>query len=235
MAGQQRREDAHKLVRWNVSPVHVLIGGNKLDRGFTVEGLTVSWLGRSPSGQLDTMVQGPRDGYRGGYLPYCRVDGSRRTVAALEAGVETELDMRAQLRDWLDEGKPVSDWATEVGIVLGKGLQPTRSQVISKAVDFRPGWHLMARPATGDFETKANWNLLEKIGLTRAPHQRYGRLSHRTLDLDGATARRVFVDEWTLDYSPGWDINGVGAWLHRVSREGAAIKVLLLQAEMAHG
>ena len=29
-------------------PVHILIGGNKLDRGFTVEGLTVTYMNRPP-------------------------------------------------------------------------------------------------------------------------------------------------------------------------------------------
>jgi len=76
-------EDANERVHWNVAPVHILIGGNKLDRGFTVEGLTVSWLGRPPSTQVDTMVQRARAyGYRRAYLPYCRVYGSAGTIDA---------------------------------------------------------------------------------------------------------------------------------------------------------
>jgi hypothetical protein len=225
-------EDAHRLVRWNVSPVHILVGGNKLDRGFTVEGLTVSWLGRPPSGQLDTMVQRARAyGYRGRYIAYCRIYGSDRTLRALEAGVETELDMRAQLREWIDEGKPVSDWAAEVGLALTEGLQPTRGQVIEKVMDFRPGWHLMARPATEGDATKANWNLLELLGLPEAPAVPYGRLRHPTLEVDAEVATQVFIDKWHADFSPGWDARGISAWLRRFARVGGRVKLILLTGE----
>ena len=50
-------ESALKSIEWNVTPVHILIGGNKLDRGFTVEGLTVTYMNRPTSPQIDTLEQ----------------------------------------------------------------------------------------------------------------------------------------------------------------------------------
>ncbi len=44
-------------IRWAMSPAHILVGGNKLDRGFTVEGLTVTYLSRQTSVQADTLAQ----------------------------------------------------------------------------------------------------------------------------------------------------------------------------------
>ena len=92
-------------VDWKVAPVHVLVGGNKLDRGFTVEGLTVTYMNRPASEQLDTIEQRARAfGYRSDLLPYCQFFATPRTLKVLREIVDTEYDLRAQLRDWLDSG-----------------------------------------------------------------------------------------------------------------------------------
>ena len=86
-------------VDWRVAPVHVLVGGNKLDRGFTVEGLTVTYMNRPPSEQLDTLEQRARAfGYRGDLLPYCQFFATPRTLKVLREIVDTEYDLRAKLR-----------------------------------------------------------------------------------------------------------------------------------------
>jgi hypothetical protein len=226
-------EDAQRTVRWNVAPVHILIGGNKLDRGFTVEGLTVSWLGRPPSQQLDTMVQRARAyGYRARYLPYCRIYASDTTIAALTAGVETELDMRARLREWVNEGRPVKDWAADVGLVLAPGLNPTRADVVRKVVEFHGGWHFLSLPSDADEATHNNFRLIEELGLTSAPLASYGRLRHPTLSsVDASEVLRVFIDDWALDYSPGWDRAGLRSWLRRVSAAGRQMPVVMLTGE----
>jgi len=226
-------EDANRTVKWNVAPVHILIGGNKLDRGFTVEGLTVSWLGRPPSPQIDTMVQRARAyGYRARYLPYCRVYGSGTTLESLTSSVETELDMRARLRDWIDEGRPVNEWASDVGLIIQPGLHPTRAQVLLKVAEFRSGWHLMSRPSPSPQDTARNWALVDRIGLRAADMVAYGRLLHRTLSaVPVVDLIACFVDEWSLDYSPGWDRRGLRAWLMRLAAEERSLPVVLMAGE----
>ena len=50
----------------------IIIGGNKLSRGLTLEGLTVSYFLR-PTRYYDTLMQmGRWFGYRDGYLDVCR-------------------------------------------------------------------------------------------------------------------------------------------------------------------
>lgn len=222
-------EDAAERVNWNVAPVHVLIGGNKLDRGFTVEGLTVTWLGRAPSNQVDTMVQRARAyGYRRSYLPYCRIYGSRESINALASGVVTELDTRSRLREWTQAGLPVNQWATEVGVVVGSGLRPTRSQVIRRLAEFRPGWHVLSRPSPSADATQHNLGRIQTLGLDTAPRQSYGRLSHRTLsDVSPHRIRSLLLDEWQLEYSPGWDRGGLKAWLRRMSASESLTVVYL--------
>src|SRR5690606_16428091 len=62
-------------IRWSDFYSHILVGGQAMDRGFTVEGLTVSYMPRPlATGQVDTTLQRARFfGYKGPYLGFCRV------------------------------------------------------------------------------------------------------------------------------------------------------------------
>ena len=63
-----------KKIDWTVAPIHILVGGDKLDRGFTVEGLTVSYMNRPASPQVDTLEQRARSSDTEGI--YCRTASS---------------------------------------------------------------------------------------------------------------------------------------------------------------
>src|SRR6185437_9790340 len=62
-------------ISWKRDYSHILIGGTALDRGYTVEGLTVTYMPRGRGvGNADTIQQRARwFGYKAGYLGYCRV------------------------------------------------------------------------------------------------------------------------------------------------------------------
>ncbi|WP_455901547.1 Z1 domain-containing protein [Rhodococcus gordoniae] len=92
----------------------VLVGGTKLSRGFTVEGLTISYF-RRKAGQADTLMQagrwfGFRDGYRDLVRLYIRRDESVDLYEAFEALLLDEEAFRDELAKYegLDEeGKPI--------------------------------------------------------------------------------------------------------------------------------
>lgn len=98
----------------------VLVGGTKLSRGFTIEGLTVSYYTRVTM-QADTLMQmGRWFGYRGGYRDLVRLfirrdvdsGGSRRTFdlyMAFEAACRSEELFRAELARYakVEDGVPV--------------------------------------------------------------------------------------------------------------------------------
>ena len=71
---------------------YILVAGQALDRGFTVEGLTVSYMPRGTGvGNADTIQQRARwFGYKEDYLGYCRVYLSVEGEAAYQAYVEHE-------------------------------------------------------------------------------------------------------------------------------------------------
>src|SRR5690606_2419189 len=93
----------------------ILVGGTKLSRGFTVEGLTVTYYRRRAL-QADSLMQmGRWFGYRHGYRDLVRLFIARNAVGprrktfdlyeAFQAIVEDEEEFRAQLRTFseLDE------------------------------------------------------------------------------------------------------------------------------------
>lgn len=193
-------------VDWHVSPIHVLVGGNKLDRGFTVEGLTVTYMNRPASPQVDTLEQRARAfGYRSDLLPYCQFFASKKTTRSLTEVVHTEEDLRARLRDHVESGGSVHTWAREIGLMLPDGMTPTRSSVVTALSTMGLGWHQMRAPSRLDEDTAHNRALLEKIGLLSAPRVPQGRLAFRTIYLDSYEPLDTLLREWARpDYSPGW-------------------------------
>ncbi len=230
-------ESAIKAIQWNASPVHILVGGNKLDRGFTVEGLTVTYMNRPASVQVDTMEQRARAfGYRGELLPYCQFFATPRTLKVLRETVFTEYDLRARLRDVLDEGGTVDQWAREVGLLLPNGTQPTRPAVIGALNRFNAAgdeWHSMRQPSMDPADRQANAELVAGIGLLEAERRDYGRLGFRTLDLPLGAVLDQLIRPWRLmSYSAGWRREDI---VDHLSRLDGAVHVSVLLMDDQHG
>jgi len=197
---------AIRKVDWTASPVHILVGGNKLDRGFTVEGLTVTYMNRPPSEQVDTIEQRARAfGYRSEFLPFCQFFGSARTIKLLREIVFTEYDLRASLRDSVTAGKSVAEWSAEVGLLIPGGTRPTREAVVRGLSVAKMGWHQLRRPSLDAALIEANWSTCVRLGILSAPACDFGRLSFRHLSLPTSTVVDCLLRPWrTSSYSGGW-------------------------------
>jgi hypothetical protein len=101
-----------------------------MDRGFTVEGLTVTYMPRSPGvGNADTIQQRARFfGYKRRYLGYCRIYLENDARTAFVQYVEHEEEIRAQLQDVSISGRSLRDWKR--AFVLSPDLKPCRNNVI---------------------------------------------------------------------------------------------------------
>ena len=105
---QQEALDFDKGRVWRI-----LVGGTKLSRGFTVEGLTVSYF-RRKAGQADTLMQagrwfGFREGYRDLVRLYIRRDHKVDLYEAFEALLLDEEAFRDELGKYAgfdEDGKP---------------------------------------------------------------------------------------------------------------------------------
>lgn len=87
-----------KKLDFDAEPIwRILVGGTKLSRGFTVEGLTVSYFRRS-AGQGDTLMQAGRwFGYRHGYRDLVRLYITDDIYDAFEAVLRDEEAFRDEL------------------------------------------------------------------------------------------------------------------------------------------
>lgn len=120
-------------IRWGDNEYWILVGGQKLDRGYTVKGLTVTYMPRPLGvGNADNVQQRARFyGYKASYLGYCRVYVRDEVKAAFEAYVEHENFIRSELEDM--RGQPLKEWKRK--FILANRLQPTRRSVMGIGLD----------------------------------------------------------------------------------------------------
>lgn len=228
-----------KKVQWNLVPFHILIGGNKLDRGFTVEGLTVTYMNRPASEQIDTIEQRARAfGYRTNLLPYCQFFATIRTINTLKGIVHTEDDLRANLRDSLDSGKSIADWAHDIGLFLPPGTKPTRDSVLPPLNNFNPdgNWFVLRKPYVGTSEKTENLSLLKEIGLLSGEFRSYQRMKHRTIEMPLRDLIDGVLLKWRLNHSsPGWREEEIIETLRRrPDIEDASYLILMANPEDAN-
>lgn len=117
-------------VDWTRAYGWILVGGQAMDRGFTVEGLTVTYMPRGPGvGNADTIQQRGRFfGYKRPYLGFCRIYLEQAALTAFDQYVRHEEEMRDQLQ-LVSEGEgPLRDWKRV--FVLSPALSPCRNNVI---------------------------------------------------------------------------------------------------------
>ena len=229
-----------KQISWLEGPIHILVGGNKLDRGFTVEGLTVTYMNRPTTDQIDTLEQRARAfGYRNDLLPYCQFFATLATVRMLRGIVHTEYDLRGRLEDWISLGHSPKDWAKEIGLLLPTGGKPTRSAVIKAITTFNNGggWHQLRMPSLHPEHLEINNKLVQELGILAANREDFGRIQHRTLTVEANDFLESFLKKWQWDgFSPGWEheriiqlFDSLGP--RHVAKKNSQVKVLLMQYE----
>ncbi|HWK38439.1 MAG TPA: Z1 domain-containing protein [Hyphomicrobium sp.] len=117
-------------IEWQQAYGWILVGGQSMDRGFTVKELTVTYMPRGPGmSNADTLQQRARFfGYKRQYLGYCRVYLEAAVLDAFEAYVEHEEEMRSELIAVRNSGRPLREWKRR--FVLDGALRPCRNNVI---------------------------------------------------------------------------------------------------------
>lgn len=117
-------------VNWKNAYAHVLVGGQAMDRGFTVEGLTVTYMPRGAGiGNADTIQQRARFfGYKKDYQEYCRIFLEHRVHNAYRSSIIHEENVRDQMIELSQGGKSLAEWKR--AFFLDRKLRPTRKSVI---------------------------------------------------------------------------------------------------------
>jgi Z1 domain len=205
-------EDGHE-VNWDNGYSHILVGGEKLNRGYTVKGLTVTYMPRSPGGwNADTIQQRARFfGYKAGYIGFCRVYLNPDVADAYREYVAHEEDVRSQLRD--HAGRPLKEWAR--AFLLRHRMNPTRTNVLSENVlKLRAqGWFRQSYPHTSPGICDANRRFVSRLigDLPFAPHPEFPQHTCARVPLDSLF--RSFIVEYGCFAGDSINWTAVRLWL----------------------
>ena len=114
---------------WNLSNYHIIIGGNCIERGFTVEGIIVTYMSRDPGKNADSIQQRARFcGFKNNYhFLLSRLWLDETNIKFFKNYIFTEDAIRRKIEPYIDEFKPHAKAGLEIPIV--KPFQLTRNNV----------------------------------------------------------------------------------------------------------
>ena len=168
------------VIEWDSSKAYVLVGGQALARGFTVDGLSVTYMSRDPGGwTADTIQQRARFfGYKRKYLGQCRVYLEPGLRDAFEMYVEHERHMISSLRSIQEGSSSLKEWKRQ--FYLDPAMRPTRQSVTSlPMIAVAPGerWIFDPRPAAvGNSPELALLAVEESLEGVEAKSDEYGHV-----------------------------------------------------------
>jgi hypothetical protein len=128
---EQEELDFDKRGVWRI-----LVGGNKLARGFTIEGLTVSYYLRDVKSADALMQMGRWFGFRDGYRDLVRLFVTPALRDAFESICRDEELFRSELRQYAEmvDGRPLVTPAEVPPLVTSHMLRPTTAAKMYNAV-----------------------------------------------------------------------------------------------------
>jgi len=118
-------------IDWSNASSHILVGAEMLNRGFTVEGLAVTYMPRNSvsKSNADTIQQRCRFfGYKISYLDSCRVYLPNESILDYREYVQHEEIIRSKLKS--STLREIEDQI----LILGDQLNPTRNNILSADV-----------------------------------------------------------------------------------------------------
>lgn len=123
--------EATDRVNWSQARFWILVGGMFMDRGFTVEGLQVTYMPRKPALNEDSITQRGRFfGYHQKYRDYIRLfmpDALQNKYIDIAHNAE---DLRKRVASHADD---ISSWIRNFRV--SKGTSPTRKAAIGRGMD----------------------------------------------------------------------------------------------------
>jgi hypothetical protein len=176
--------EARRKINFKSNYSWILVGGNVMDRGYTIEGLTVTYMPRGPgTGNADTIQQRARFfGYKESYLGFCRVFLEPAVLDAYTAYIRHEENVRDRLRVHLSSGEDLRTFKRT--FLLEPGLRPTRQNILDLAIlrpRFAGGWSDPKSPHEDVAAVEANRLLVEEFIATCSWHEDAGNAARTAI------------------------------------------------------
>jgi hypothetical protein len=156
------QSNADNDVDWDdvMTKGHILVGANMLNRGFTVEKLSTTFMPRTNStiATADTIEHRCRFfGYKMKYIDVCRIYVSQKACDEFTDYVEHE----EILRNALKHSKNLKEYKEQIGtLIISQALKPTRKNILSSDKYVRDNLFGWKQFRTTDFLDE-NLNVLE--------------------------------------------------------------------------
>lgn len=137
--------DTNTVIDWGSEKGHILVGADMLNRGFTIEKLSMSYMPRTSAGRstADTIEQRCRFfGYKMPYIDVCRVFLSNKSKDEYTKYVEHEEVLRASLK----QCSTIAEFSkNSMTMLLSDMLNPTRTNILSDKLvrEKLTGWRQM--------------------------------------------------------------------------------------------
>lgn len=144
----------------------IFIGGQRLSRGLTIEGLTTCYFTRVANTPLyDSLMQMARwFGYRTGYLDLCRIYSSEKIFTLFESITKAAEDMKTQFDDMAKDRKTPREYS--IAVQNSPGLNITSRSKMRTAItlnyDTQP-WSTCQYYLTDDESMKKDISALEGL------------------------------------------------------------------------
>ena len=115
---------------------YIVVGGNKLSRGFTLEGLTVNYFVRKTD-YSDTLLQmGRWFGYRPGYLDVCKIFTTPESMEKFDSASRSIEELEIEFKKMEKKNKTPRDFELRVRTHPGT-LRITRPSILKNATEVR--------------------------------------------------------------------------------------------------
>ncbi len=124
---------------------NILVGGNMLGRGVTIEGLAVTYITRRAKSDTnaDTMEQRARwFGYKQAYLDVCRIFVTPQLRDDYTELLRHEDDFWEALRRNQRQGLSIREWPRMLSLDINMNIRPTRSNVARYRQFRSSGWDI---------------------------------------------------------------------------------------------
>lgn len=190
----------------------IVVGGNTLSRGLTIEGLVSSYFGRSVK-QMDTLIQmGRWFGYRPGYELLPRIWMSEKTYDDFQLSADVDYALRSFIRSYYDiytpeEFPPLVKKFSKVGYLVDVTAANKRRAAVE---DFDFSGQTISTPSLVDDEDFQESNMrVVRDFLAKAGKWEYSSIQKSDpvwRNVPNETVFKEFMERF--DFNQGGDRNG---------------------------
>lgn len=166
---------------------NILVGGNMLGRGVTIEGLAVTYITRRAKNETnaDTMEQRARwFGYKNDYLDVCRIFVTSQLRDDYTELLRHEDDFWEALRRNQRQRLSIREWPRMLSLDTNMGLKPTRSNVANYRRFRGGGWDIQNRLIEDPVVAARNLRGVRSFFAQReeASSKRFGNVEHLVVE-----------------------------------------------------